>query len=81
VEDILDAQNLCFAYESSTTSILQNIELDVAPGEFIATVGMWQVDTRAPTELSGLIPPSSGSIAFDGGSEEIRRLPMGYNTI
>ncbi|MEY4575828.1 MAG: hypothetical protein RL701_531 [Pseudomonadota bacterium] len=63
----IDLRDLSFAYESSTVPVLQHVSLSVRPKEFLAIVGpSGSGKSTLARLLSGLIAPSSGSIAFDG---------------
>ncbi|MBV9388903.1 MAG: ABC transporter ATP-binding protein [Chroococcidiopsidaceae cyanobacterium CP_BM_ER_R8_30] len=50
-----------------TQKVLQGIELEVSPGEFVAIVGQSGCGKSTLLRLiSGLVPPTSGSIELDG---------------
>jgi ATP-binding cassette, subfamily B, bacterial len=63
----IELNQLTFSYESSPTPVLQNLDLSVQPGEFLAIVGpSGSGKSTLARVLSGLLTPSSGSISFDG---------------
>src|SRR5215207_5606652 len=50
-----------------TRSILHAIDLDIAPGEFVAIVGKSGCGkTTLLRVLAGLVPPSAGHVLVDG---------------
>lgn len=67
VQGAITMRNVSFAYEKSSTPVLADINLDVAPGEMIALVGP---SGAGKTTLCNLIArfydPTSGSVSLDG---------------
>jgi ATP-binding cassette, subfamily B, bacterial len=63
----IELKQLTFSYESSVSPVLQDLNLTVKPGEFLAIVGpSGSGKSTLARVLSGLLSPSAGSIAFDG---------------
>jgi ATP-binding cassette subfamily B protein len=68
-------RDVAFSYPGSTQPVLQDIQLDVMPGETIALVGR---SGAGKTTLCNLVArfydPTSGSVALDG--VDLRKLPI-----
>lgn len=63
----IELSQLSFSYESSPAPVLQNLDLRVQPGEFVAIVGpSGSGKSTLARVLSGLLAPSAGSLCFDG---------------
>ena len=68
-ENILSVNNLSMSYGegANENKILQNLSLDVKPGEFVSIVGPFGVGkTTLLRCLSGLITPKAGTVSVDG---------------
>jgi ABC-type bacteriocin/lantibiotic exporter with double-glycine peptidase domain len=63
----IELKSLTFSYDSSRVAVLKDVSLSVRPGEMVAIVGpSGSGKSTLARLLSGLLAPSSGSVAFDG---------------
>ncbi len=68
---ILEIKNMCKSYGSgsNTTAVLNNINLSIKDGEFVAIVGFsGSGKTTLISTIAGLIKPDSGTLLFKGKS-------------
>ena len=66
---LLELQGICKSYGQggAVTDVLRNIDLQVDRGEFVAIVGYSGAGkTTLVSMIAGLLPPSSGTLVFDG---------------
>ncbi|MEN8169113.1 MAG: ABC transporter ATP-binding protein [Pseudomonadota bacterium] len=62
----LSVQGLCFRYRDESDWILNNVSMDIAPGEKVALVGASGGGKSTLVQLIlGLYPPDSGQVLFD----------------
>lgn len=63
----IQVSNLCFAYADTQMPVLQNLHLDIQPGESVAIVGASGCGkTTLMKLLLGLLKPNSGEIKIGG---------------
>lgn len=74
-ETSIELQNVGFGY-SSTTSVIQNIDLRIDKGEFIGIIGLsGSGKSTLVNIIASLIQPTSGSLLLDGNTvaKEMRK--------
>lgn len=74
-ETSIELQNVGFGY-SSTTSVIQNIDLRIEKGEFIGIIGLsGSGKSTLVNIIASLIQPTSGSLLLDGNTvaKEMRK--------
>lgn len=63
----IQLRSVYFQYAAQETPVLKDITLDIAPGEFVAITGPSGCGKSTLVKiLSGLYPPSSGEVLYDG---------------
>jgi ATP-binding cassette subfamily B protein RaxB len=68
------AEGISFRYGASDPLILENLNLTISPGDFVAITGMSGCGkTTLVKLLMGLYPPSTGKIALDGHLADAQR--------
>lgn len=76
--NVIDIQNLSFGYDK-TSLVLDDITLEVEPGEFVALIGPNGGGKSTLVKLLlGLLSPFRGDIRLFGGSVEKNRFRLGY---
>ena len=88
-EPVLSVQNITARYRGTDKDVLQNINVDLHPGQTLAVVGeSGSGKSTLARVITGLLPPSEGQITFDGRVltptlaarplEDLRELQMIY---
>ncbi len=86
---ILKVENVTAAYSGGAIKVLDNVSVEVHPGQTLAVVGeSGSGKSTLARVITGLLPPMSGTITFDGkplpgalrqrSKEELRQLQMIY---
>lgn len=81
---MLSINNLSFCYPNSSTSVLHNISLEIAPGEILGLLGPNGAGkTTLVSLLVGLLKPASGSITIGDkpavlGRKDVALAPQEY---
>ncbi len=86
---ILSVKNVTASYGGGSVKVLKNVSVDVYPGQTLAVVGeSGSGKSTLARAITGLLPPESGSITFDGRTlanrladrpkEDLRQLQMIY---
>lgn len=66
----IDAVQLSFRYSASEATVFENVDLRVAPGEFVAITGPSGAGKSTLLKvLAGLYPPSSGQLLYDNNPQ------------
>lgn len=66
-EGVISVSNLSFTYEGTTTTVLDDVSLDIKLGQSVAFVGHSGAGKSTIVDLlMGILPPTSGSISCDG---------------
>jgi peptide/nickel transport system ATP-binding protein len=64
---MLSAASVSFRYPGSSSAVLENVSLDIAPGEFVALAGRsGRGKTTLARLLAGYETPTAGTITVDG---------------
>jgi peptide/nickel transport system ATP-binding protein len=86
---VLSVQNITARYKGTKTDVLKDVSVDLHPGQTLAVVGeSGSGKSTLARVITGLLPPSSGQITFDGRVltpdlgqrpiEDLRELQMIY---
>lgn len=71
---MIDVQNLCYRYTGRTTNALENINLQISKGEFLAIIGQnGSGKTTLIKHFNGLLKPVSGKVFVDGEETSKKR--------
>jgi biotin transport system ATP-binding protein/energy-coupling factor transport system ATP-binding protein len=74
VNNIIQVRNLTFTYESALSAALENLNLDIGEGEYIAIIGPNGCGKTTLTRLfNALLLPSSGEVLVNGTSTNNRK--------
>ena len=79
--EILSFENVSLTYQTpkSQTDALKNLSFTVNEGEFVALVGpSGCCKTTGRSLVSGLMPPTSGSVNVDGAAVDAKKGYVGY---